>query len=203
MKQGTSQNLCLLFNRRLRAWKRGNQWRLTWVPLQVRQLQDDQEAIGWENFLFGFVSTKWAEIQQQEYHRQRSKKSGAKWVRLLIPQMWEVIWTQWLHQNTIVHRTNETTGVRNMTSVDNEIQQQVALGLPNRCPVHLRQYFQLTLPQILAKNAFERRVWLHTAQRICTMVTNLLVNHDGLGAERTLMRNWLASAESVPNDSVT
>ena len=58
VKQGTSQNLCLLIDRRLRAWKRGNQWRLTGVPLQVRQLQDNQEAIGWENFLFGFVSSK-------------------------------------------------------------------------------------------------------------------------------------------------
>ena len=88
-----------------------------------------------------------------------------------------------------------------MALVDEEIQQQVALGLPNPCPVHLRQYLQLTLPQILAKNAFERRVWLGTTQRIRTMVTNLLVNHDGLGAERTLMQNWLARAEPIPDDS--
>ena len=88
-----------------------------------------------------------------------------------------------------------------MAAVDEEIHQQVALGLPNRCPIHLRRYFRTTLPQILEKNAFERRVWLRTVQRIRTMVTNLLVNHDGLRAERTLMRNWLARADPTSDDA--
>ena len=148
--------------------------------------------------MFGFVSQHWAAIQQSEYIRQNSRRSGDKWVRELIPQMWEIIWSQWRHRNTILHRTNKTTGTWTMDAVDQDIQQEIQLGMPPRCPTHLQRFFcESTLTTIHSKNAFDQRLWLGTVQRIRAMVTTLAVDHDGLSAERRLMQRWLATPAAL------
>ena len=81
-----------------------------------------------------------------------------------------------------------------MDAVDHDIQQEIQLGMPPRCPTHLRRFFrESTLATIHSKNAFDRRLWLVTVQRIRAMVTALAVEHDGLSAERRLMQRWLAA----------
>jgi len=195
---GTQPYLRTIIVRRLKAWKRGQPWRLRGVPAQYRQLQQEQDNIGWKNFLFGFVSKQWAHTQQMYYTQQKSRRSGAKWIRDLIPQMWEIIWSQWLHRNSIVHSNHETTGDRPMDAVDQEIRAEFTLGEPHRCPGHFRRFFRGPLIRILGKNALDRRLWLKTAQSIRHLVTSLLINHDDLSAERRAMRRWLSLAPPGP-----
>ena len=79
-----------------------------------------------------------------------------------------------------------------MEAVDDNIRTELNLGEPHRCPTHLRRFFRGPINRILQKNALDRRLWLKTAQAVRHMVTSLLVNHDGLSAERQLMRGWLS-----------
>ena len=59
----THPQLRTLINRRLKAWKRNESWRLHGTSADIRLLQDEQQSIGWKNFLFGFISKRWAAIQ--------------------------------------------------------------------------------------------------------------------------------------------
>ena len=192
-KSGTQPYLRTLIIRRLKAWKRQQPWRLTGVPIEYRRLQDDQDAIGWKIFLFGFVAKDWGALQQTHYSHLNSRRSGAKWIRDLIPQMWEILWAQWMHRNSIVHSNHETTGAAPMDEIDEAIHAELALGEPARCPTHLRRYFRGPAARLLGKNALDRRLWLKTAQGVRHMVTDLLVDHDNLSAERRTMRRWLAT----------
>ena len=188
----THPQLQTIITRRLKAWKRNEPWRLHGTSAEIRLLQDDQQSIGWKNFLFGFLSTRWATIQQSYYSIYNPRRSGAKWACDLIPMMWEILWSQWRHRNSIVHKNHETTGARPMEEIDQEIQTEFSLGLPHRCPPHLRCYFRGPITRILSRNGLDRRLWLKTAQGVRHLVTSLLVNHDGLSNERRVMRQWLA-----------
>ena len=44
--QGTANYQWVLIYNRLKAWKRGEEWRLNGVPLIIRQLQEEQQSIG-------------------------------------------------------------------------------------------------------------------------------------------------------------
>ena len=68
--------------RRLRAWHKG-----IVLPVATGILEPvimEQDEIGWKNFLFGFVSSQWARIQQREYNRIGSRRTGRRWVTQLI-----------------------------------------------------------------------------------------------------------------------
>jgi len=194
--KGTNPYLRTIITHRLKAWKRGHSWTLQGVPAPFRVLQVEQNDIGWKNFMFGFVSVRWGALQQEHYDRCNSRRSGAKWIRDLIPQMWEIVWSQWLHRNSIVHSNHETTGDRPMDAVDQDIHTEIALGEPHRCPPHLRRFFRGPLNRLLRMNALDRRLWLTTAQRLRHLVTSLLVDHDGLSTQRRTMRRWLSTVPS-------
>ena len=81
-----------------------------------------------------------------------------------------------------------------MDEINEDIRSEFTMGVPARCPVHLRKFFRGPVDRILQKNALDRRLWLKTAQGVRHMITALLMNHDNLSAERQLMRQWLAPA---------
>ena len=70
----------------------------------------NQEHIGWNKVLEGWLAKDWREIQQRYYQLIRSRKTGKRWVTALIQKLWEIAWDLWEHRNGVLHeRENAIT----------------------------------------------------------------------------------------------
>ena len=70
---------------RLKTWqnKEENEEFDVLSPL-IRQSLDDQDAIGWSNFISGIWSSKWAEAQHNYYVCLQKKRTGKRWAASII-----------------------------------------------------------------------------------------------------------------------
>ena len=87
-------------------------------PLDARQLIVQQNAIGWGQVLHGRFSLEWARIQQDYYHKHRTKvdvnkrRDGAQWQVKLISLMWDHWRKVWSLRNADVHGHDTITRSR-------------------------------------------------------------------------------------------
>ena len=62
-------------------------------PLDVRNLIQRQDAIGWRNILRGRISHEWQRLQNAYHmkHRRKTtyKRTGARWQQKFITAIWE------------------------------------------------------------------------------------------------------------------
>jgi hypothetical protein len=58
----------------------------------LQKLQDTQDDIGWDKFMFGNISVLRQEIQAQYFQERGKQKSGLMWTSALIQKIWQVAW---------------------------------------------------------------------------------------------------------------
>ncbi len=75
----------------------------SYAPPLVQEALWDQDAIGWDWFLEGWVCAKWQVLQHRHYSCIRSAWSGKCWVVALISKLWDKTWDLWDHRNGILH----------------------------------------------------------------------------------------------------
>jgi hypothetical protein len=71
----------------------------------IQELEDAQDEIGWDNFMFGNISVLWQEIQAQFFLEIGKHISGLWWTSALIQKIWQVAWDQWEHRKVILHNS--------------------------------------------------------------------------------------------------
>jgi hypothetical protein len=72
----------------------------------LQEIQDAQDDIGWDRFMFGNISVLWQEIQAQYFREIGKQNSGLRWTSALIQNIWQVSWYQWEHRNAILHNSD-------------------------------------------------------------------------------------------------
>ena len=73
----------------------------------IAQTFRHQAKLGWNSFLDGLLSTRWAELQQSYYDETDSMKKGSKWAGTLSYRIWIAVHSMWMHRNSHLH--DETT----------------------------------------------------------------------------------------------
>ena len=114
---------------RLKQWQQGAV--LTAVKTNKWKLKDTfsaQDAMGWELFMEGCVSSEWARVQQHYLTWMGSRKTGKRWVSLLITKLWEVSWSMWDNRNDVLHNAMTPRKQLEIDAVHAEIRQQYAMG---------------------------------------------------------------------------
>jgi hypothetical protein len=71
----------------------------------LQELEDAQDEIVWDKFMFGNISVLWQEIQAQGFREIGKQNSGLRWTSALIQKIWQVAWDQWEHRNAILHNS--------------------------------------------------------------------------------------------------
>ena len=74
IQQGTEADIRKLIVRAITKWKRVET--VTTARANVQDLLGAQNKIRWHNFLFRLVAKEWAILQQKEYKRQGSRRTG-------------------------------------------------------------------------------------------------------------------------------
>ena len=147
-----------------------------------------QDLLGWQNFLDGLLATEWEEVQNSYFQWLGSRRTGRRWVELLILKVWEVAWDQWQHRNGIAHAESEDAFRFDMDAIDCSIREEFIRG-PQRLPSRERHLFSGSLEELLDKSARFRRAWLDSVELArSTLQTREYTHYQ---PERTLMESWL------------
>jgi len=65
----------------------------------------DQEKLGWDLFLDGWLARSWCMHQEGIWHSAYSCWSSKRWVAELIKKIRNMSWDMWAHQNGILHNS--------------------------------------------------------------------------------------------------
>ncbi len=125
----------------LQAWRSGN----SLPPVHdfspifgLRAAIEAQSSLGWQALLEGCLVCHWAAIQQKYYEWIGSRRSGRRWVSMLIRKVWEVAWDLWEHRNGIVHARSINSGYLRQTLAS--IQHQLSMGPTHLAPADLQHF---------------------------------------------------------------
>ena len=68
-----------------------------------------QILLGWEALLHGFLVTWLVKYQETKYMENNASKTGNRWGKQLITQLWMTIQNYWIHMNLVLHETEAIT----------------------------------------------------------------------------------------------
>ena len=135
----------------------------------IKKLLEAQEKIGWRLFFDGCLALEWAQVQQKYYDWIGSRKSGRKWVRGLIRQLWEVAFSAWEHRNSVLHDTPLADIMNGTLSLDRALRREWELGFEG-LPDMVKVTIPRTITHILNGSVADRKGWfvlIRTARENC------------------------------------
>ena len=89
---------------------------------------EDQNEIGWDNYMLGRWSKKWQSIQKLHFDSISSKQSPKRWTSASIQQFMLTCWDIWDFCNTLIHGKGGRLAWMQNWSLDTRIWQEFAMG---------------------------------------------------------------------------
>ena len=127
----------------------------------------EQTDIGWKNVRRGFISKKWAEIQQ-EYDTSK-KLQPKQWNTTIIQWLLEYSWEMWKERNQALHGTNmKETREKRLEQLRREVgylYSRVA-NLPKPHSNDVKQMFKLKEENRKKKGVVALETWINIATKI-------------------------------------
>ena len=149
----------------------------------LRQAILDQNSIGWQNLLNGFISNQWRVIQRLHLLEIGSRKSAELWISRFQKRIWMIPWALWQHRNEFLHNDGTTIHFQDTVAINNEI--RIEYEIRGRdLPVSYLHLFQTPVESLLRQSIFSRKEWL----------TSVWVARDHHSPEHGRSRNPVALA---------
>ena len=173
------------------------QWReqLPVLPLMsydfdgVSAIYKDQSLIGWRNLLSGFVSVEWASVQNRYYKWLGLKRTGKRWVTMLIKKLWDISWDQWEDRNGALHSTPMADDLNGAVSLDAAIQAECRLGSIG-LPPNVRCTFPKDVKVLLNSPVHERKCWLQLVRSARELINDERII-DVFSDHKSYLRKWI------------
>ena len=191
LNQDTNAQLHKILVGRLAGWQAKDPLQPLSTSARLREAIQEQDRIGWENFLLGRVSTKIRDFQQRHYEHQNSRKTGAAWCSKLINQLWLMIWKMWEHRNHINTSTITPQQRRERGQLLTEVRREFAKG---RTTLLKEDHYLLeNRDRIVAYPLQDLEDWLNRVQQARAANDRHVARESrGLEASRRVMQEWLA-----------
>ena len=194
-KAGTDPEITATIIHSLHQWHSHGQPQCFSSNPSLQQAWEEQNSLGWENALRGFLSRHWRATQllYQRSLLQDRYFSTNRWVSTLIQGLWNTAWDQWDYRNGILHSSrhapHEALSIRLDDAITTEYQQGPCLGDP--ASVHL---FSLPLTTLLTRPLRYRQHWLHSIEQARRAPTcNAAAPSTSYHPERRALRHWLST----------
>ena len=190
----TQNDLISAILSRISTWRKDIAVEPVTGPKALRKAIAEQDKLGWENFMYGRVSTHITEYQHQHFRNTGRQNTGKAWVSKLINQLWLVVWQMWDHRNKINTGTTTAQERSELRSLQCAVKQEFHLGRTGLGPgdFHLvddkHAVLDYPLPQLRSWHAR-----ILNARAAHTRTTLRLRN--ALRKSQTLMRSWLHQAK--------
>ncbi len=141
----------------------------------------------------GRISQRFAVFQHNHFRHTGKKFYGRVWATRLIIQLWELPWGMWEHRNDILHNTTSQRQRQERANLRQKIRAQFCQG--DEDILTTDKYLLEDKDKVLAydlPNTIDWLIKIKGARKAHTRLEAVL--HDRLKRSRTIMSNWLRSA---------
>ena len=118
-----------------------------------------QMLIGCQGLLEGRLSTHWAVLQQQHFHRIGSRRSSRLWASRLTQQLILIGFYMWEHRNSVQHSDDNVNLRERSRLVNDRIHSQFDMGTDD-LPKKFRPMLRCTRQSVLRKLLVDREDWV-------------------------------------------
>jgi hypothetical protein len=164
---------------------------------------DEQDKIGWYNFLLGRLSTKWMDAQQKYLESLGKRTTGRRWTIAIISKLWDIAWDMWQHRNHIKHNTLHPRKQLEMEFLGQQVRELYAQGAKELLPRD-QQLFQKSVQTLQKGTGNEQEQWITSVllahQRAAADTAN---RKASMTTERALMETWLGLPQQTEDDEAT
>ena len=166
-KIGTDPNIVRAFSLSINKWHSqfiDEDYCPTNVSPRVTSAMREQGIISWDNFITGFWSTSWAEIQDVYYKTKKKRNSGHRWAVKVSSRLWNILKQQWDHRNSMKYRNHTNNIHQGRASLLAACQLELDLGLRDLDDVYAT-YFNTDIDTLESETTYEVKLWLATIRR--------------------------------------
>jgi len=111
----------------LNSWHKDEPCRIS--NIQTRQAVNQQNAMGWFQFLLGRHSKAFEKIQASHLSQNRIKRNPKRWAINMVHRCFDILWDMWDHRNKIMTNDPDTLfALARDDDLNTEIQEQYQLG---------------------------------------------------------------------------
>jgi hypothetical protein len=131
-------------------------------PTPIESLQVD---LGVTNMVEGLFHVQWISNQQDYYTKHNLRRSGAKWMQMVITQLWSILHRIWKARNEIEHEHDKQIQLRDFNE---EIGMEIQQGFDN---INRQQYLfsdQAIQKVLQSTHAESKRSWLRNIRALRT-----------------------------------
>jgi len=163
------------------------------LPQDLSDVAVEQDAIGWRNFIDGFVSKGWSVAVQARFVAGGRRQTGHRWVVGLLRQLWKLSRDIWQYRNELAHGGVDSLSRHALDELNREILDQFRRGredMPARLTGH---FFRGSVHRLLAKPEPAKQAWLYgvVVARERHLRREYGDSAPTLAASRKVMRNWI------------
>ena len=178
---------------RLTCWQTNKPFPAVEGPRALKTAILEQDRIGWENFLFGRISTKFAGYQQVHYNHLGKQRTGATWSSKLTNQAWLVMWKMWQHRNTINNSGLTKQDKRTAQMLRRQVKQEFSKGTRglSRLDFHLLE----DKYEVLDYGLQDLKDWVHRVSLAREHYERVQMRlRNSLKKSQQFMKDWQARA---------
>ena len=170
LKATTSDEMSRAILRHIRAYRDHEEAETAeYWDSNIQEASFAQTLLGPHAFTEGLLTRHWGDLQKQYLLDTKRKQDPARWVQELIKRMWMLCRAVWDTRNERVHRHAETKKAMLTAQLDADITMAHQVGSTNVFLPHLeRRFFQCELDEVLKQTDYQKRTWLHIANRYIT-----------------------------------
>ena len=162
----------------------------------VIEAAQDQDNIGWSNFMEGKISTLWQQVQETHIQQSNSMQLSSTWKLCTIMKLLTLVHGQWNIRNDILHEWNEQRlNVADAIQLQWAIEQEFAMGQDRLSPQD-HHYLKQGLDQVLQLPPNDKHAWIAGIQ-VARQQEELRVT-DEVELMRNTMARWIGSHDDRP-----
>mmetsp|Transcript_17274 Transcript_17274/g.25154 ORF Transcript_17274/g.25154 Transcript_17274/m.25154 type:complete len:275 (-) Transcript_17274:138-962(-) len=126
----------------------------------------EQMSRGPNAFIEGLLVKELEVVQSRHLEVTQSKRQPGRWTKELIKKLWLISWDMWDSRNDEVHNTAATRKAVIIAQLNSEVRETHSWGRTNDfLPRIEREFFTAQVEDIIQQTEYQKRTWLHIAQR--------------------------------------
>jgi hypothetical protein len=143
----------------LTAWRQNSMYPHPPIDTTLRKAVLQQDSLGWNNFLHGFISSKWRQAIDMHFKKINSKKSSTLWVSRLVRKIWDIQRQLWNDRNEALHGEGNTIHVEEITAINEEVLSQWTKG-SRHLPTRYHHLFKGEFRLLYQSDYHRKQQWL-------------------------------------------
>ena len=157
------------------------------VSDNVRAAVNEQHRIGWDNFMSGLLSKRWARCQEEYYRTKKNRKTGHRWAIRLSTRLWMYHKAQWTHRNSVRYKQQNRDALHGRQELLYACQVELDLGLQGLEKV-FASYFETDIDILEEESTSFVKAWFATIRKAREESGYSYHNHDRISDS---LRQWV------------